>query len=63
MTNTPKQDFPRYLKLRRMHDSLYVTIPREYVYTRDLSVHDDILCLPEKDGIKLQFLKQTEPAS
>jgi hypothetical protein len=51
-----KQDFPRHLKLRRMHGSLYLTVPREYVYAHNLSVHDDILWQPCGDRqIKLEF--------
>jgi hypothetical protein len=55
MTNVPKQDFPRYLKLRRMHDSLYVTIPREYVNAHDLSAHDEVLWDPNGNGVLLKF--------
>jgi hypothetical protein len=54
MTNS--QEFPKYSKFRKMHDGLYVTIPREYVYARDLKALDDILLLPEPDGIKIKFL-------
>jgi hypothetical protein len=57
MVSMTKLDLPRYLKLRRMHDSLYVTIPREYVYAHDLNAHDDILWLPTEDGIKLKFVQ------
>jgi hypothetical protein len=52
-----KLDLPRYLKLRRMHGSLYLTVPREFVYAHNLNVHDDILWLPTEDGIKLQILQ------
>jgi hypothetical protein len=60
-----KHDLPKWLKLRRMHGSLYVTIPREYVYAHDLAVHDDILWQPEADGIKLRVVREPttqEPA-
>ena len=41
-----------------MHDSLYVTIPREYVCAHDLNVHDDVLWLPEDVGdIRLRFMR------
>ena len=50
-----KLDLPRYLKLRKMHDSLYLTVPREYVLAHTLSPHDDVYWLPEADGIKLKF--------
>jgi hypothetical protein len=50
-----KLDLPRYLKLRKMHDSLYLTVPREYVLAHTLSPHDDVFWLPEADGIKLKF--------
>jgi hypothetical protein len=59
-----KQDFPRYLKLRRMHDGYYVTIPRDYVYAHDLSWRDDILWQPgEGRKITLEFLdREPSPA-
>ena len=50
-----KHDLPRYLKLRRMHDSLYVTIPREYVYAHNLNTHDDVLWDPNCNGVLLKF--------
>ena len=57
-----KLDFPRYLKLRKMHDSLYLTVPREYVLAHTLSPHDDVFWLPEEDGIKLKFYERPQPA-
>ena len=62
MVGMPKLDLPRYLKLRRMHDSLYLTVPREYVLAHTLSPHDDVYWLPEADGIKLKFYERPEPA-
>ena len=53
-----KLDLPRYLKLRKMHGSLYLTVPREYVLAHTLSPHDDVYWLPEVDGIKLKFWTQ-----
>jgi len=50
-----KLDLPRYLKLRKMHDSLYLTVPAEFVRMHELSAHDDVFWLPEADGIKLKF--------
>jgi hypothetical protein len=55
-----KLDLPRYLKLRKMHDSLYLTVPREYVLAHTLSPHDDVYWLPEADGIKLRFNEPTD---
>ena len=48
-------NLPRPLKLCRMGSSLYVTIPHALVLAHSLSAHDDILCLPVEDGIKLRF--------
>jgi hypothetical protein len=50
-----KQDLPKYLKLRRMGDSLYLTVPKEFVRAHALQQHDDVFWMPEPDGIKLRF--------
>jgi hypothetical protein len=55
MIGMTKLDLPRYLKLRKMHGSLYLTVPREYVLGHTLSPHDVVYWLPESDGIKLKF--------
>jgi hypothetical protein len=57
-----KLDLPRYLKLRKMHGSLYLTVPREYVLAHTLSPRDDVYWLPEADGIKLKFYERPELA-
>jgi hypothetical protein len=38
-----------------MGNSLYLTVPKAYARAHNLNVHDDILWLPEPDGIKLKF--------
>jgi hypothetical protein len=57
---TTKPDLPKYLKLRRMGDSLYLTVPREFVRAHTLNPRDEVFWLPEPDGIKLKFRSGAE---
>jgi hypothetical protein len=61
-----KQDLPKYLKLRKMGDSLYLTVPKEFVRAHTLNPDDDVFWMPEPDGIKLRFevgeLLRADPA-
>jgi len=44
----------RHLKLCRMGNSLYVTVTA-FARAHNLDQHDEVLCVPEPDGIKLKF--------
>jgi hypothetical protein len=38
-----------------MRDSLYLTIPKEFVRAHTLNQHDDVFWQPTSDGIVLTF--------
>jgi hypothetical protein len=44
-----------------MGSSLYLTLPAAYVRAHNLDVHDDVLWLPQDDGIKLRFNEPPQP--
>jgi antitoxin component of MazEF toxin-antitoxin module len=58
-----KPDLPKYLKLRKMGNSLYLIVPREFAKAHTLNPHDDVYWLPESDGIKLKFRAQDAEAA
>jgi hypothetical protein len=51
----PKHDLPKNLNLCKMGDSLYLTLPKEFVRLHKLNQRDKVFWLPEQDGIKLKF--------
>jgi hypothetical protein len=55
MSHMPQPDLPKYFKLRKMGDSLYITVPKEFVRAHTLNPHDDGLWFPSSDGVLLKF--------
>lgn len=49
------QTFLNTFKLRRMGDSLYLTVPKEFVRAHTLNPLDAGLWLPSSDGVLLKF--------
>jgi hypothetical protein len=51
-----QQDFPKHGQFCQMHDGIYTTIPREYVYSRDIKAREPFVWVPLPDGLKIQFV-------